>query len=95
MMWAKEISKGGPHGDHNPPGRAWGSWRAQVGCAHLVHLLLMLYAPKILKYSEKNIIKFSEHSKNFYFWVIFLLHEKFRKQTKHGILFYLTNKNRE
>ena len=27
---------GGPRGDHNPPGRAWGSWCAQVGCAHLV-----------------------------------------------------------
>jgi len=25
----------------------------------------------------------------------FLLHGKFRKQAKHGILFYLTNKNRE
>ena len=34
------ISGGGPRGDHNPPGRAWGSWRAQVGCAHLVHLPL-------------------------------------------------------
>ena len=70
-MWYEGISEGGPRGDHNPPGRAWGSWRAQVGCAHLVHLPLILFAPEILKYSEKNRIKFSEHSVNFYFWVIF------------------------
>ena len=56
---------------------------------------LVIFAPKILKYSEKNRIKFSGHSENFFFWVIFVLHVKFRKQTKHGILFYLTNKNRE
>ena len=44
---------------------------------------------------RKNRIRFSEHSGNFYFWVIFLLHGIFRKQKKHGILFYLTNKNRK
>ena len=71
MMWAKEVSEGGPRGDHNLPGRAWGSWRAQVGCAHLVHLPLVLFAPKIQKYSEKDRVKFSGHSENFYFWVIF------------------------
>ena len=32
---APEVARGG----HNPPGRAWGCWRAQVGCAHLVHPL--------------------------------------------------------
>ena len=30
--WAPEVGRGG----HNPPGRAWAPWRAQVGCAHLV-----------------------------------------------------------
>ena len=30
--WALEVGRGG----HNPPGRAWAPWRAQVGCAHLV-----------------------------------------------------------
>ena len=30
--WAPEVGRGG----HNPPGHAWGAWRAQVGCAHLV-----------------------------------------------------------
>ena len=29
---APEVGRGG----HNPPGRASGAWRAQVGCAHLV-----------------------------------------------------------
>ena len=70
-MWDEEISEGGPRGDHNPQGRAWGSWRAQVGCAHLVHLPLILFAPEIQKYLEKNHIKFLEHSENFCFWVIF------------------------
>ena len=30
-----------------------------------------------------------------FFWGTFLLHGKFRKQDKHGILFYLTKKNRK
>ena len=30
--WAPEVGLG----EHNPPGRAWAPWRAQVGCAHLV-----------------------------------------------------------
>ena len=29
---APEVGRGG----HNPPGRTWPTWRAQVGCAHLV-----------------------------------------------------------
>ena len=29
---APEVGRGG----HNPLGRAWAPWRAQVGCAHLV-----------------------------------------------------------
>src|SRR3990170_5007051 len=29
---APKLGRGG----HNPPGRAWAPWRAQVGCAHLV-----------------------------------------------------------
>ena len=30
--WAPEVGLG----EHNPPGRAWAPWCAQVGCAHLV-----------------------------------------------------------
>ena len=29
---APEVGRGG----HNPRGRAWGAWRAQVGCTYLV-----------------------------------------------------------
>ena len=36
-------------GGHNPPGRAWGAWRAQVGCAQLVAPLWCLLAPIFLK----------------------------------------------
>ena len=55
----------------------------------------MLFALKILKYPDKNRIKFSEHSENFNFQVNFSLHGKFRKQAKDGILFYLTNKKQK
>ena len=65
-----------------------------MGCAHLVHLPLILFAPEIQKFLAKTRVKFLENSENF-FGGHFLLHGKFRKQTKHGILFYLTNKNRK
>ena len=68
-------------------GRIKGCWRAQVGCAYLVHLPLMFIALKHLNYFEKNCNKFSGHSENFSFWDIFLLHEKFRKQARQGIYF--------
>ena len=70
-MWCEEISEGAHMGTTTHQGTPGGSWRAQVGCAHLVHLPLVLFAPKILQYSGKNRIKFSRHSENFYFWVIF------------------------
>jgi hypothetical protein len=32
----QHLGGGGvPRGGHNPPGRAWGPRRTQVGCAHL------------------------------------------------------------
>ena len=93
-MWDEKISEGPMWGPQSP-GRARRCWGTQVGCAHLVHPPLVIFAPKNLKYLGKNHINFSEHFENFYFWVIFLLHGEFRKQTKHGILFYLTNKNRK
>ena len=52
--WAPEVGRGG----HNPPGRAWGAWRAQVGCAHLVAFLWCLLAPVFLKYSIKILREF-------------------------------------
>ena len=79
---------GGPHGDHNPPGCAWGSWRAQVGCAHLVHLPLILFALEILKYSEKIILNFQSILRNFIFRS-FLIAREIQKidKTWHFILF--------
>ena len=47
---APEVGRGG----HSPPGHAWGAWRAQVACAHLVAPLWCLLAPVFLKYSTKN-----------------------------------------
>ena len=38
-----EQHLGVPRGGHNPPGRAWGPRRAQVGCAHLDGLLHPLF----------------------------------------------------
>ena len=91
MMWAKEISEGAHVGTTTHQGAPGGPgaprWVVPTWCT--------LFAPKIQKYSEKNRIQFSGHSENFYFWVIFLLPGKFWKQINHGILFYLTNKNRK
>ena len=42
--WAPEVGLG----EHNPPGRAWAPWRAQVGCAHLVGPLWNLLTPIFL-----------------------------------------------
>ena len=53
--WAPEVGLG----EHNPPGRAWAPWRAQVGCAHLVGPLWYLLAPIFLKHSIKNLRKVS------------------------------------
>ncbi len=47
--WAPEVGLG----EHNPPGRAWAPWRAQVGCAHLVGPLWYLFAPIFFKYFIK------------------------------------------
>ena len=48
-------------GEHNPPGRAWAPWRAQVGCAQLVGPLWYLFAPIFLKYSINFPRKVSAH----------------------------------
>ena len=48
---APEVGRGG----HNPPGRAWGPWRAQVGCAHLVGPLWYLLTPIFLIYSKTDL----------------------------------------
>ena len=55
--WAPEVGLG----EHNPPGRAWAPWRAQVGCAHLVGPLWYLLAPIFLIYSIKIPREVSTH----------------------------------
>ena len=55
--WAPKVGRGG----HNPPGRAWAPWCAQVGCAHLVGPLWQLFAPIILIYSIKVHCEVSAH----------------------------------
>ena len=91
MMWCEEISEGATWGPQHT--------KALLGVLTRPGGLCPPGAPPsdviCTKNSEKNHIKFPGHSENFHFWVIFLLHGKLRKQTKHGILFYLTNKNRK
>src|SRR5215216_6414522 len=55
--WAPEVGLG----EHNPPGRSWAPWRAQVGCAHLVGPLWYLFAPVFIIYSIKNLHEVSAH----------------------------------
>ena len=78
MTWTKGISEGA----HVGPQPTW----ARLGLLACPGVLwapgappLMLFAPEIQKYSEKYRVKFSEHSENFYFCVIFLLHGENRK----------------
>ena len=83
-MWYEEISEGAHVGTTTHQGVPGG------GCTSLWCLLHQNFLN-----IKKIVLNFQGIFENFYFWVIFLLHEKFKKQTKHGILFYLTNKNRK
>ena len=47
--WAPELGLG----EHNPLGRKWVPWCAQVGSAHLVGPLWYLFAPTFFIYSIK------------------------------------------
>ena len=55
--WAPEVSLG----EHNPPGRAWAPWRAQVGCAHLVGPPLVLIGSNIPHVFHKKSSEVSAH----------------------------------
>jgi hypothetical protein len=48
-----------------------GGVRAMVGCAHQVHLPQVIFAPEILKNSEKKSYQISVQSKNFDFLATF------------------------
>ena len=73
-MWAKEISEGAHVGATTHQGAPGGAGTPLVGTRCTPPLVL--FAPKIHKYSAKNRVKFLGHSENFYFWVIFYCAEK-------------------
>src|SRR3954471_2693391 len=52
---------GGTRGGHNPPGRAWASWRALVGCALLGAPPKRSLGPLGVFWSIKNLLKVSLH----------------------------------
>ena len=70
-MWAKEISEGGHMGTTTHQGAPGGPgalrWVVPTWCTSLRYYL----HKKFLNIQKKNRINFSEHSDNFYFWVIF------------------------
>ena len=70
-MWDEEISEGAHMGTTTHQGAPGGPGRAQVGCAHLVHLPLILFGPKILKYSEKIILNFQSILRTYIFGSFF------------------------
>ena len=94
VVWEEEISKGAHQvgsTHQGVPGGAGAPWLVvPTWCTSLRYYLHQKFIN-----IQKNRIRFLEHCENFYFWVIFLLHGKSRKQTKHDILFYLTSKNRK
>ena len=75
MMWAKEISEGAHVGAttyQGTPGGAGAPW-CLVGTRCTPSGVICTRNSEIFK---KNHIKFSGHSENFYFWVIFYCTEK-------------------
>ena len=64
---ASVSRKDGRRGEHNPPGRAWPTRRALVGCALLVDLLALPQSFGGLFCSKKSHKNFSSNSENFYF----------------------------
>ena len=86
-MWAKEISEGAHVGTTTPRARQ-GVLACPGGLCPPGTPPLVIFAPKILKYSRKNLIKFLGHSENFYFWVIFYCTgNSENRQNMHFILF--------
>jgi len=94
MMWAKEISEGAHVGattHQGAPGGAGAPW-CLVGtrCTPLWYYLQQ----KIINIPKKIVLNFQDVLRTFIFWSFFISRE-FRKKDKHGILFYLTKKNRK
>ena len=81
MMWAKEISEGAHVGTTTHQG-APGGPVAPTWCTFLWYYLHQNF----LHIQKKNHIKFSGHSENFYFWVIFYCTEN--SGNKQNMAFY-------
>jgi hypothetical protein len=61
-------------------------WRGLVGVAHQVHSPRVIFAPEILKNSEKNRVKFSGQSENFDFSATFYCTGK--TENRQNMAFY-------
>jgi hypothetical protein len=57
------------------------------GCSHQVHLPQVIFAPVILKNSEKNRIKFSGQSENFDFSATFYCTVKSKNRQSMALYF--------
>ena len=93
-MWDEEVSEGAHVGTTTHQGAPGGPgaprWVVPTWCTSLWYYLHQ----KFLNIQKKIVLNFQGILITFILGH-FLLHGKFRKQTKHGILFYLTNKNRK
>ena len=67
------ISGGGPPWAHEAGGHAQGVGRALHPHGQVAAPPAVIFAQKILKYSQKNHIKLAWHSEDFYFRDIFIL----------------------
>ena len=83
MMWYEEISEGAHVGTTNHKGMPGG---LGAPSAHLVHLPLILFAPKNLKYSEKIILKFQSILRTFIFGSFFYCTEN--SKNRQSMEFY-------
>ena len=94
MMWYEEISEGAHVGttthQGTPGGLSAPRWVVPSWCTSLWYYLHQ----KFINNQKKSYHIFTTF-RDLLFLGHFLLHMKFRKQTKHGILFYLTNKNKK
>jgi hypothetical protein len=63
-------------------------WRGLMGVAHQVHFPQVIFAPEILKNSEKNRIKISGQSENLHFQPLFYCMGK-TKNTQNMAIYFI------
>jgi hypothetical protein len=85
--WLKGISDGGAGGAQHPPGRARWGWRGLVGVAHQVHLPQVIFAPVILKNSEKIKSNFQGNLRTLIFQPLFYCTGKTENRQNMAIYF--------